>query len=111
MGWRRFTSASLDVAVIKLYSGGANALPLFCAYGDKTMDEETTSHVWWYRGGRDATPTQHEFGMAITKADATNRILKMAGLKELPKDAAVSTRKLEKLEPKTEAQPKADEKA
>jgi hypothetical protein len=75
------------------------------------MDEETTSHVWWYRGGRDSTPTQHEFGMAITKADATNRILKMAGLKELPKDAAVSTRKLEKLEPKAEKAEPEDAKA
>jgi len=75
------------------------------------MDEETTSHVWWFREGRDSTPMQHEFGTAITRADATNRILKMYGLKELPKDAAVSTRKLEKLEPKAETKAEAETKA
>jgi hypothetical protein len=61
-------------------------------------------HVWNFRLTRTSIPQQFEFGNALTKREAGDRIAKQLGMKELPYGAVLSQRELERLEP-LEAQP------
>ena len=59
--------------------------------------QEPEFHSWWYQETSDGLSYQHEFGQALTERAATDRILKLHGLKEKPEGAKVwhEERKLE----------------
>ena len=75
-------------------------------------DEGPKAHVWYFRLRRDARPQQVEFGNALNKTDASNRIAAQLGMDSLPSEAVVSHVPLKKLagkEQESEAQPLQEE--